>query len=64
MVFPGRVVEGAWAAQDAGRSDANLSKHQEVVHDCPSVPMASDRDFPWASNAWERQDAGEQDAME
>ena len=64
MVFLGLAAEGAWAAQDAGRSDANLLKHQEVDHDCRSVPMASARDFPWASSAWERQAAGGQDVTE
>ena len=64
MAFPGRAAEGASAAQDAGRSDANLLKHQEVVHDCPSVPMASDRDFPWASSAWARQAGEGQGVME
>jgi hypothetical protein len=64
MVFPGLVAEGAWAARGADRLDANLLKHQAVVHDCPSVPMASARDFPSASNAWEHQAAGGQDVTE
>ena len=51
MVFPGLAAEDAWAAQDGGRSGANLAKHQEVVRGCQSGPKASARDFRWASNA-------------
>jgi hypothetical protein len=42
------VAEDVSAARDAGRSDAILGLHQEVVRDCPSAPMALARDFPWA----------------
>jgi hypothetical protein len=35
MAVLGRVAADASAAQDAGRSDANLDLRQEEVRDCP-----------------------------
>src|SRR5947207_2753862 len=45
MSVPAQVAADASAVQGAGRSDANLGCHQEVVRDCPS---AAGHDFLWA----------------